>query len=273
MMAALEAARDALAACASILTAQAATPPTGSCKVGLEPNISPASYPMIRVVPSRIVPGKPYAGRSIETLLYFGTQTATSVGMETVYENLSTLEGEMLAVLKTLGARYIETITDEDRLDAYKLMVIRCELPDPPAALERCQINAASLAQSLTSTPAALAPFTVLAQEAAPADWTPTLASGSISRLLNGAASTTTRVTAAGSVAGPDGAAVLVALHAGGVQIGNAVQVLTTGAGEPVAFEVSAVAVASGTVAIDLRAAADQDEDFAFADLRITAAA
>jgi hypothetical protein len=27
-----------------------------------------------------------------------------------------------------LWARYIETITDEDRLDTYKLMAVRCEV-------------------------------------------------------------------------------------------------------------------------------------------------
>ena len=32
--------------------------------------------------------------------------------------------------VKELNGRYIETITDEDRLDAYKLMTVRVELPE-----------------------------------------------------------------------------------------------------------------------------------------------
>jgi hypothetical protein len=64
----LEAARDAL----KLITGVA------SCKIGLEPNISPADYPLIRLVPSRLTPGRPYSARTIETLIYFGAQTAKS---------------------------------------------------------------------------------------------------------------------------------------------------------------------------------------------------
>lgn len=118
MMAALEAARTALALISGV----------ASCKIGLEANISPADYPMIRLVPTRITPGRPYNNRTVETQIYFGAQTANSLGLETVYTDLFALEASILATLKTLGARYIETLTDEDRLDAYKLMAIRCEI-------------------------------------------------------------------------------------------------------------------------------------------------
>ncbi len=118
MMAALEAARDALAT----------IPGVRSCAIGLEANISPADYPLVRLVPSRIVPGRPYNGRTAETLVYFGAPIANSEGMEAVYASLFDLEAEILAVLKAQGARYRETITDEDRLDAYKLMAIRADI-------------------------------------------------------------------------------------------------------------------------------------------------
>jgi hypothetical protein len=118
MFATLEAARDALAAIDGV----------ASCKIGIEDNIGPADYPMIRLVPSRINPGRPYGNREAETLIYFGTPIANSEGMETVYAELFTLEAEILAVLRTIGGRYRETITDEDRLDTYKLMAIRCDI-------------------------------------------------------------------------------------------------------------------------------------------------
>lgn len=118
MFATLEAARDALAAIAGV----------ASCKVGIEANLSPDDYPMIRLVPARLIPGRPYHGRECETLIYFGTPTANSEGLEAVYEALFDLEAEILTVLRELGARYRETITDEDRLDAYKLMVIRADI-------------------------------------------------------------------------------------------------------------------------------------------------
>lgn len=123
MMDSLEHARDALAA----------IPGVASCKIGIEANISPASYPMIRLVPSRITPGKPYSGRTTEALIYFGAQTVNSQGLELVYSDLFALEESILNVLRALGSRYIETITDEDRLDAYKLMVIRCEIHARPS--------------------------------------------------------------------------------------------------------------------------------------------
>ena len=124
MIAELEAARDALAAITGV----------ASCKIGLEANIGPADYPLVRLVPSRITPGRPYHARECETLIYFGAPIANSEGMELVYAELFALEAEILTVLKSLGARYRETVTDEDRLDAYKLMVIRCDLVGVNAA-------------------------------------------------------------------------------------------------------------------------------------------
>ncbi len=118
MMAALTAARDALALIDDV----------ASCKVGLEANISPADYPLIRIVPVRATPGRPYNGRTVECLIYFGAQVANSEGLEAVYEALFTLEAGILEKLKTLQGKYTETVTDEDRLDTYKLMAIRCDL-------------------------------------------------------------------------------------------------------------------------------------------------
>jgi hypothetical protein len=118
MITALETARNAFST----------IPGVASCKIGLEPNISPEDYPLIRVVPFRITPGRPYSTRSSETFVYFGVPVATSEGLEEVYAELFRLEAEILEKLKTLQGRYVETITDEDRIDTYKIMSIRCFL-------------------------------------------------------------------------------------------------------------------------------------------------
>lgn len=118
MIAALKAARDAMAT----------IPGVASCKIGFEANISPGDFPLIRLVPVRITPGRPYHKRTAEVQIIFGAQTADSEGLEKVYEDLDTLEAAILAKVKTLAGRYIETISDEDRLEAYKLMAIRVEL-------------------------------------------------------------------------------------------------------------------------------------------------
>lgn len=99
-----------------------------SCQIGLEANISPEHYPLVRLVPARFTPGRPYGNRTCEVLLYFGARIANSQGLEEVYRGLFALETAILGSLRTLGVRYVETITDEDRLDTYKLMAIRAEL-------------------------------------------------------------------------------------------------------------------------------------------------
>ena len=120
-MTTLAAARDALAVISGV----------NSCAIGLEANIGPADYPLIRLVPSRLTPGKPYSGRTVEVLVYFGHATTLSEGLETVYANLFALESSIRSVIHNLGHRYVETITDEDRLDAYKLMACRVDMVAP----------------------------------------------------------------------------------------------------------------------------------------------
>lgn len=115
----LNAARDSLALIPGVAT----------CAIGLEDVIGAADYPIIRLVPSRLTPGRPYARRTAETLIYFGLPIAESNGLPAVYAGLFAMEEQIIAKVKLLDGRYLETITDEDRISAYKLMAIRCELP------------------------------------------------------------------------------------------------------------------------------------------------
>jgi hypothetical protein len=128
MMATLEAARAALLLCPTLVASLAEAPSRGSCKIGLEQGISPADYPLIRIVPVRATAGKPYHGRTVETTIYFGSPVANSEGLEDVYDGLLQFESEIIEVVRSLQGRYLETIFDEDRLDTYKLMAVRCEL-------------------------------------------------------------------------------------------------------------------------------------------------
>jgi hypothetical protein len=121
MMPVLEGLRDALAT----------IPGVASCKIGLEANISPADYPLIRVVPSRIAPGELLEGGSTaELLIYFGADigAAESGGLEAVYTALFDLESAIRQKISDANGIYRETITDEDRLDTYKVMAVRCEV-------------------------------------------------------------------------------------------------------------------------------------------------
>lgn len=116
---------------AELLTARdalAALDLVASCAIGLEASISPDHYPLVRLVPARLTPGRPYHGRTCEVLVYFGDKIAASQGLEEVYRGLFAMEKAIIDTLRGLGARYVETVTDEDRLDTYKMAFIRCEL-------------------------------------------------------------------------------------------------------------------------------------------------
>lgn len=124
----LEQAPGALVALTRARNLMAAIPGVASCKIGIEANIGPGDYPMIRLVPSRLTPGRPYSRRTIETLVYFGMPTTNSEGLEQVYADLFELEQAIIEAVRTLSGRYVETLTDNDQLDAYKLMTVRCNL-------------------------------------------------------------------------------------------------------------------------------------------------
>jgi hypothetical protein len=125
----LTAARDALAL----------IPGVASCKVGMEDNISPSDYPLIRLVPSTLTPGAPYGARTIDTLITFGAQVTESEGLESVYAALFDLELAIREAVRALGGRYLTTVTDQDALpfvdgrpSPYKLMAVRVELREAP---------------------------------------------------------------------------------------------------------------------------------------------
>lgn len=133
MMAALEAARDALAAVPGLADFDGGK----SCKVGLESGISPAQYPLIRVVPVRATPGRPYNQRTVEALVYFAAQIAQSQGLETVLAGLFDMEKAILDIGKAQGWRYLETIAAPNPFEApqaYQVMGIRFELPSAVTA-------------------------------------------------------------------------------------------------------------------------------------------
>lgn len=115
-----------------------------TCKIGYESGISPACYPMIRIVPVVSTPGSPYRFRTSEILIYFGDDTTNSQGLELVYQRLFDLEEEILEIVRDQEGRYLETVTDQDRGitagSPYKLMAIRCELKTPrPGERDRAQ--------------------------------------------------------------------------------------------------------------------------------------
>lgn len=104
-------------------------PAVKTSKIGLEANIAPEDYPIVRIVPS-IIRKTDSITRSSEILIYFGTPLHESEGLENVYEGLLNLEEAIIAALNGNGfvIKYLDTITDEDRTEHYKLMAIRADI-------------------------------------------------------------------------------------------------------------------------------------------------
>ena len=117
----------------------ATIPSIASCRVGLEANITPSDYPLIRLVPTRLTPEDEVGhDATLEVTVYFGDALLeSSDGLETVYAGLFALEAAIReAVLftakrtawqagNTMTARYVDTLFDEDRLPHYKMMASR----------------------------------------------------------------------------------------------------------------------------------------------------
>lgn len=118
-MTALGTLRDALAAVSGVRT----------CKIGLEANMTPADYPMVRIVPSLTRHAEVLGRRQVECLVYFGQPVHEfESGLEALYEQIFTLEASLIDAAQSAAGIYVqyqETIADEDRLDGYKLMCLR----------------------------------------------------------------------------------------------------------------------------------------------------
>lgn len=101
-----------------------------SCAIGLEPNIAPEDYPIIRLVPSLIRKTATFT-RAVETLIYFGKPVHESdEGLPAVYDELLDMEQAIVDALDGNGFAviYLDTITDEDRVEHYKLMAVHVEI-------------------------------------------------------------------------------------------------------------------------------------------------
>lgn len=113
-----------------------------SCQIGLEANLSADDYPLIRIVPQRLLAqdNGPFR-RKMEVVIYFGAPLSeVGDGLEAVYAKLLSLEEEIKARItrnlsKTakeaglpLKAEHIDTLADDDRLPHYKLFALRVQI-------------------------------------------------------------------------------------------------------------------------------------------------
>lgn len=116
-------------ALSTLRTSLAAVSGVATCKIGLEANMTPADYPMVRIVPSKIADDSTLGRRRTEVLVYFGEPIHEfTAGAESQWQSHLTMEAALVdKALRTANItfEYLDTILDEDRIDAYKIMAIR----------------------------------------------------------------------------------------------------------------------------------------------------
>lgn len=124
MMAVLESIRDAMKAVAGVKT----------CKIGNEADITPADYPLVRIVPTKLTDGVPRgAARECECWIYLGLPVHEfTEGLEAVYEKLFEFEQLLLAAARKADGVgsivYFETVFDEDKIEAFKMLAMRVKI-------------------------------------------------------------------------------------------------------------------------------------------------
>ena len=104
-----------------------------TCGIGINTDISPDDYPIIRIVPEKISEGSPIGRVLISVWVYYGVNlTEADSGLEAVYETLSSMQNAIVSALHSHSGTFIaewkETVTDEDRLDQFKLFASRFEV-------------------------------------------------------------------------------------------------------------------------------------------------
>lgn len=124
---------------ANLKAALAAIEGVNTCRIGLEANLTPEDYPIIRIVPSRLMPARVLGRRRAEVLVYFGNPihefeegaTEADGGLEKLYAELFDREEAIITAAGSsplFSAVYLDTVMDEDRSVAYKLMALRFDV-------------------------------------------------------------------------------------------------------------------------------------------------
>lgn len=102
-----------------------------SCKIGVETDLSPADYPIVRLVPTQFSKTEPRKQKMALTIYYGAAVTEADGGLEAVYQSLLAMESAIKAAVhfgNGYQVNFIDTITDEDRLEHFKIFASRFEV-------------------------------------------------------------------------------------------------------------------------------------------------
>jgi len=145
MFAVLEAARDALAAVAGVRTA----------RIGMESTLSPADYPIVRLVPSTLSASLPRLGvRKVECLVYFGVAVHEfDGGLEALYSDLLVVERTLLAKLGPLGGKLRAGRSRNDQVATDFRLYLRDAADGLDAEISRLQLALLDQAEEHVDVP------------------------------------------------------------------------------------------------------------------------
>jgi hypothetical protein len=102
-----------------------------TCKIGLEPNLTAADYPIVRIVPSVLRNNTACAWRvDAEVIIYYGelSYAFNDGGIEAQYEWLLAMDVTIRNIIEVgdgWRAKWLDTVLDEDRLPGYKIFASR----------------------------------------------------------------------------------------------------------------------------------------------------
>lgn len=104
-----------------------------SSKIGLEVNIEPSDYPIVRIVPSIMQRDSVWQRRYIEALIYFGqaVDQSDSGGLQAAYSAWLTMEEALITACSTWTGGiciYDQTITDEGRTAGYLMLALKVQI-------------------------------------------------------------------------------------------------------------------------------------------------
>lgn len=117
-------------------------------------------------------------------------------------------------------------------------------------------ITCTSSVETLTATPAVLAPFTSIIN-ATSGYYTANLTNGSVTRLRQGAAGCTDFIICDGQVEGPNNDLVTIQVFKNGAPTPYEVSVTTQGVGRPVGFNIAGITYSDNDPVFDVRVSGD----------------
>ena len=104
-------------------------PNINTVKIGVEKSLNAKDYPFIRVVAQPSKPNPENFRNEISTIeIVYGEMVNVKQNLEAIYQKVYETEKKIREIMSNLGAKWVETIPDGDRLQNMKVSSIYFEI-------------------------------------------------------------------------------------------------------------------------------------------------